>query len=529
MNPTHVIVVGSGPVGAAFARTLLEGSEHVHVTMIERGPLLTDPPGMNVRNIPDPDAKQRARRQSQGPNAGAESPLGLGIPITSVIEGTYTARAGTHLVDFGGPGSGHAAQFPAAALATCVGGQGAHWTCATPRPAFSEKIDFIPDDEWDELILEGERLLHTTHRAFDRSPIAAALQHAVSAAVDDKLPEGYRIGPLPVAGDMQPDGTMRWAGTDVVLGPLIDQSTEVSHRFTLRPDTMVTRVLVDGGRATGVVARPREGGEDEVLPADLVVVAADAIRSPQLLWASGIRPPALGHYLSDHPGVFSVVAIDPEKLGGRLTLEQIEQERERSRASADPVAAVLRLPFSEPDNPFSCQILYLHDSPLPIPPDHPLANNPWGYANVGFGTRKFADFDDRLEFDDDELDYAGMPNVTIHYTLTDRDRAELDAARVRQREVAGAIGTFIPGGEPAPLPPGASLHYKGTLRIGPADDGTSVCDPWLRVRGFGNLFVAGNATIPTFTVANPTLTSVALAVRGARAALADIAGQEAAA
>ncbi len=512
----HVVIVGSGPVGATYARTLLEGSPRVRVTMFERGPQLTDPAGMNVRNIPDPDAKQRARRASQGPTSGDGAPVGLGIPITTVIEGTYTARAGTHLVDFGGPGSGHSSQLPAAALATCVGGQGAHWTCATPRPSFSERIPFIPDDEWDRLIVDGEALLHTTHTAFTGSPIAAALQRSISAVVDHELPAGYGVGPLPVAGDLGDDGTMRWTGTDVVFGPLLDPASDPAQRFELRSETMVTRIATVDGHAQGVLVSPTEGGAQTFVAADIVVVAADAIRSPQLLWASGIRPRALGHYFSDHPGIFSVVAIDPDKLDGQLTLDQVERERARSAAAPDPVTAVLRLPFSEPDNPFSCQIMFMHDSPLPLPDRHPLANNPWGYANVGFGTRKFARFEDGLEFHDDELDWAGMPNVTIHYESTERDLHEIELARARQLQVAGAIGTFLPGGEPAVLPNGASLHYKGTMRMGPADDGTSVCDAWSRVWGFENLYVAGNGTIPTNTVVNPTLMSVTIALRAAR-------------
>ncbi|WP_431794953.1 GMC oxidoreductase [Microbacterium enclense] len=522
----HVVVVGSGPVGATYARALLEGSPRVRVTMFERGPVLTEPVGMNVRNIADPAAKQEARRRAQGPQSRDGAPVGLGIPITKVVEGTYTARGGTHLIDFGGEGSGHAAEFPAAAVSTAVGGQGAQWTCATPRPGFSELIPFIPGEEWDALILEAEGLLHTTHRAFDRSPIAAALQEAISAEVDDELPEGYGVGPLPVAGDLDAEGRMRWAGTDVVFGSLLDPSSPEAARFTLRSETAVTRVVVDEGHTTGVLITPASGGEETFVAADIVVVAADAIRTPQLLWASGIRPRALGRYLSDHPGIFSVVAIDPEKLGGRLSLEQIERERRLSESAPDPVTAVLRLPFSEPDNPYSCQVLYMHDSPLPIPDDHPLAHNPWGYANVGFGIRKFARYEDWIEFDDTDLDWAGMPNVTIHYEFTDREEAELEGARRRQRQVAGAIGSFIPGGEPAPLPYGASLHYKGTMRIGETDDGTSVCDPWSRVWSIDNLYLGGNGTIPTNTVVNPTLTSVAIALRGARGILSSIAREE---
>lgn len=519
---TRAIVVGSGPVGATFARRLIEGSSDIEVTMFERGPQVTDPPGMNVRNLPDPKDKERARRASQGPNSAEGSPVGLGIPLTTVIEGTYTARAGTHLIDFGGPGSGHAEQMPAAAVATCVGGQGAHWTCATPRPEFGERIPFIPTAEWDALIERAEALLHTTYHANDDSPVAAALQAAISAAVDADLPEGYRVGPLPVAGRRREDGTMRWTGTDDVFGPLTVDGTPEAARFELRAETMVTRVVTEGGRATGVMIRPTAGGDETFEAADLVILAADAIRTPQLLWASGIRPRALGRYLSDHPGVFSVVAIDGEKLGGRLTLDDVADDARRLAASttSDPVAAVLRVPYSEPEHPYSAQILYMHSSPVPIPDGHPLKDNPWGYANVGFGVRKFARYEDGLRFDDDELDYAGMPNVTIDYEMTDREFAEIEGAKASQARVANAIGQFIPGGEPMLMARGASLHYKGTVRMGPADDGTSVCDPWSKLWGFDNLYVAGNGTIPTNTIVNPTLMSVAIALRAADSVLA---------
>jgi choline dehydrogenase-like flavoprotein len=52
--------------------------------------------------------------------------------------------------------------------------------------------------------------------------------------------------------------------------------------------------------------------------------------------------------------------------------------------------------------------------------------------------------------------------------------------------------------------------------MGTADDGTSVCDPCCRVWGTENLYVAGNGVIPTQAACNPTLTSVALSVIGAR-------------
>ena len=143
---------------------------------------------------------------SQGPQAG-DHRESLGIPAATVVEGMFTARQGTHLFDFGGEGSAHAPTFAAAAGATNVGGQGAHWTCATPSPAFSEKIPFIPDAEWDDLIDAGEE--PAARAEMPRSPTPRSARRIRSLLEEEfagELPEGYGVSTLPVSGDPQPDG-----------------------------------------------------------------------------------------------------------------------------------------------------------------------------------------------------------------------------------------------------------------------------------------------------------------------------------
>ena len=518
-HPT-IAIVGSGPIGATYARTLLEGLPDARVIMFEAGPQITDRPGESVRNIEDPDAKARAREMSQGPQAGDHREA-LGIPAATVVEGMFTARQGTHLFDFGGDGSAHAPTFAAAAGATNVGGQGSHWTCATPSPAFSEKIPFIPDAEWDGLIGQAKSLLHVQDAAFADSAVGAAIRSLLSEEFAADLPEGYGVSTLPVSGDPQRDGSMRWGGTDFVLGPLIDPASPLSERFELRDLSLVRRVEREGDRVTGVTVEDLRTRETSFVEADLVVVAADAFRSPQLLWASGIRPAALGRYLTEHPVVITTVALDAEKMSRFATEEQLDAElAQRAKHAADPVAAVNRIPFSEPDHPFALQVMYSENTPFPLPEDSPFAGNRWGFVNMGNGLRKRPRVEDGLTFTDEELDYRGFPNFTVDYELTDAELTEIEAATADLRRVGETLGVFV--AEPRLMPNGSSLHYMGTMRMGETDDGTSVADPYSRVWGVSGLVVGGNALIPTANSMNPTLTSVAIAVRGARKAIEEL-------
>jgi choline dehydrogenase-like flavoprotein len=499
-----VAIVGSGPCGAAYARILGERAPQATVACFEVGPLLADPPGGHVKNIADPDARAQAQRRSEGPR-----PQGPGTP-TDPLAGyagreRRLVRPGTFLLETGYRQPGEDG-LPGAAMSSNVGGMGAHWTGACPRPGDGERIPFLP--ELDDLLAEGERLLSVDAHAFDDAPFADEVRKRLSTALDDGRDDDRRVAPMPLAVVRHDDGRVTWSGADVVFG----DATRANPRFSLLPEALVTRVLVEDGRVAGVRVRDLQDGSEHEVRAGYVVVAADSLRTPQLLWASGVRPHALGRWLNDQPQtVFAVRLrdVDPEAA---------DEVDPREEPEIVPQSGVSWVPFTDAE-PFHGQVMQLDASPVPLADADAPA--PGTIVGLGWFCAKDLQESDRVEFDATERDGYGMPAMRIHYRLTDRDHASIAAARDAVRRAGAALGDPLDD-DPLTFPPGASLHYQGTVRMGEADDGTSVCGPTSEVWGVAGLHVAGNGVIPTATACNPTLTSVALAVAGARAIAAQL-------
>ena len=144
-----------------------------------------------------------------------------------------------------------------------------------------------------------------TSDAFDASPHAPLVRGRLAAAADEGRDEYERVQRMPLAVHRRDDGALVWSGSDVVLG----DETRGNANFTLYDESLVTRVLVEDGRAAGVVVTDIRTGESHEVRARFVVVAADALRTPQLLWASGIRLDALGRYLNDQAQIVFAVRI----------------------------------------------------------------------------------------------------------------------------------------------------------------------------------------------------------------------------
>jgi choline dehydrogenase-like flavoprotein len=487
-----VAIVGSGPTGAAYARILSEQAPEATIAMFEVGPTVSDPPGAHVKNIADPEARSEAQHRSEGPGAGKATFATPG----AVQAGVRRARPGTFLLPDGYAFPGEDG-LPLAAMSSNVGGMGAHWTGACPRPGGRERIDFLPD--LDELLDEAERLLGVTTTAFEGAPYSDLVRERLSAAVDEGRLPATRVQPMPLAVHRREDGALVWSGSDVVMGDV----TRSNPNFGLHDRSLVTRVVVEDCRAAGVEVRDLASGPTHIVRARFVVVAADALRTPQLLYASGVRPEALGRYLNDQTQVV---------FAARLTGVEAPMASAKPEGALSQNSGVSWVPYTD-DLPFHGQVMQLDASPVPLADDDPVL--PGSIVGLGLFCAKDVRSEDRLTFDDDEVDAYGLPAIRIHYVLTHRDRSTLERATREIVRLGKAVGQPLDDA-PILLPLGASLHYQGTTRMGPVDDGTSVCDPNSQVWGVPGLVVAGNNVIPTSTAANPTLTSVALAVRGAR-------------
>lgn len=124
-------------------------------------------------------------------------------------------------------------------------------------------------------------------------------------------------GPYPLGGlgrDVGPAMLTRdGGGRRVTAADAYLRRARTRDTVTIRPDTLVDRVIIEGRRARGVVLA--DGSE---VPASTVIVCAGAIHSPAILLRSGIDRPGLGLGLQDHPSAPITVALrqpgDPGEL-----------------------------------------------------------------------------------------------------------------------------------------------------------------------------------------------------------------------
>lgn len=492
-----ILIIGSGPVGATFARTLNQGNPDLKIKMVELGPQISEIAGQHVKNIKDKDAMEKAQILSQGPKKQPYPMISVPERAEAVRRGDlssdYLARAGTHLVSETKEDLLEN-DMPALSFSTNIGGMGSHWTCACPTPGNAERIPFIPENEMNVALEKAKEILNVSQDAFPPNPQGDLILKTLSQTLGDTHSPGRQPQPMPLACGKDSEGNRYWSASDTILG-----DTLMHPNFEIISETLCRSLIVDGKTVIGAEVENMNTGKKYQIHAHKVIVAADALRTPQILWASNIRPEALGHYLNEHPFIFTFVELFSEK----------SEDAKGDKKPGDPTVGVFWVPFDAPNHPYHGQIMHMDLSPMKTKVEDPDKH----IVGLGWGCLKEARFEDAVTFSETETDYLGMPKMKIDFTYTDKDIQEMNAAKKIQAKVASAFGKTLKDGEQTVMPPGSSLHYEGTTRMGTQDDGTSVCNTYSQVWGYDNLYVGGNGVIPLATTSNPTLTSVALAIR----------------
>ncbi|MET7571032.1 GMC oxidoreductase [Streptomyces sp. NPDC005492] len=491
---TDVLIVGSGIMGSVVARLLRDSDPGLTVTMVDGGSAIGEAPGLHLHDVADPALWSRYNEQ-----------------VDSGIQAMYTGAEVVHevadsLADLT-PGMFHALTFgedaeamPASALAWNAGGMGVHWTAATPWPAGDEVFDFGDPDRWAADVDTARRLLAVTPSPIGPTGVGRTVLDVLRRRYDDTAPGDRRPQPMPMAVTATASGPMPRTAPGTIFPPI---AAGGDPAFALMTGTLATRLIVAEGRVRGARLRTVADGTESELHAGTVIVCADALRTPQLLFASGIRPEALGRYLNEHAFITAQVLLDLDRFG--IALDELPLPR-TGEFSTDS----LWLPRNGAAQPFHGQIMnrtYVDGN------GRPLAHAVGLALLVPVESRP----ENRLVFSESHTDLAGLPRIGVEFDYSGTDRALIDRALAETRSLAEEFGRFDAGTELALLPPGSSLHLTGTVRSGTADDGSSVCDPDGRVWGFDNLFVAGTGVIPTAMAANVTLTGAVTAVRTARA------------
>jgi choline dehydrogenase len=330
----------------------------------------------------------------------------------------------------------------------------------------------------------------------------------------------------------------RWSTANGYLRPALGRPN-----LSLRTDALVTRLLVEQGRAIGVeftaggqthIAHTEQGGE--------VLLCAGAVNSPQILMLSGLGPgdglrslgidvlrdlPGVGRNLTDHlaAGIIQTITQPASLLGARSipnVFRYLTTGRGMLSSNVAEACAFLadRLDSSVPEIELLFAPVMFVEEGLADPPGHGMTIAAIVLAPHSRGRIELASPDPRTP-----------PRIHANY-LSDAEghdlRVLIDGTRAARKILASRVFDAYGGVEYMPGDDAVSdediaahiraraqqlYHPVGTCRMGSGPE--SVLDPALRLRGVDRLRVIDASVMPAIVRGHPNAAVMAIAEKAA--------------
>jgi len=312
------------------------------------------------------------------------------------------------------------------------------------------------------------------------------------------------------------------------------------RNLDVRMQVLVTRIGLDGLRASTVHWKDKAGASHAARASKEVLLCAGALQSPQLLMLSGIGPaahlqemgievkvdlPGVGANLQDH----AIVPMSWRMKAGTPSLNRSLRGQGAMAMPASEFAAWFRSDSSLPYND-----IQIHG--LPVTGDiEGYMQGGKNYRTEAFPGMTMAPYQVR-PYSRGQLRLRSskpeeLASIRMNFLHDERDRKALlhgvrMASRIAQQPaLAGLIETQT---RPAPglqsdeelldwisMYMGSGHHASGSCRMGHAADPRSVVTPELRVKGVQGLRVIDASVMPHLVSGNTNAASVVIGDKGA--------------
>jgi choline dehydrogenase-like flavoprotein len=527
MDEFDIIVVGGGSAGSAAAGRLSEGGRYT-VCLIEAGGtnnnILVKTPGFMPFIRGASNWKYETVPQKGLNGRTGYQPRGRGLGGSSAINAMVYIR-------------GHQWDYDNWAALGCDG-----WSYDDVLPVFKRCED-------------NARGANPYHGA--GGPLSVADQHwpqagslaFVEAAAELQLPRNSDFNGASQDGfglyQVTQKGGERWTAARAYVEPARDRMEIITGALT-------EKILVENGRATGVVIAQGWGRKRTIRARGAVVLSAGAFGSPQILQLSGIGPaahlqsvgidvvhdkPAVGADLQDHIDYVSSFETTSKEdffgdsLSGTVRMAKAFFEHRRKRTG------ILTTCFAEaggfwrstpeapaPDIQYHFVPAMLEDHGRTKVKGHGFSCHACVLRPESRGTVRLASPDARK-----------APLIDPAFLTDDRDIATLRRGVREMHRIFSAPALSAYGGKdrhPVNIDNDAELdalirsradtvyHPVGTCRMGP--DADAVVDPRLKYQGIDGLYVADASIMPRLVSGNTNAPSIMIGERAAEFIRADL-------